>query len=194
MKTVIIGVGNPILTDDGVGIYVARSLKALLGSGHLPGDEGNVQEGKAFSFQNVDVLELSAGGIRLMEAMAGYDRALIIDAIVTGAASPGTVHRLQGNDLVSTKNTMSVHDMNLPIALEMGKLLGVHLPSRIRIWGIEALDVETFSEDLTEDVAKATPEVISEIIAELLNDQKECLCAGIVHATFQDELTGTESL
>lgn len=150
MKTVVIGLGNPILTDDSVGIKIARELRDRLK------DRGNI-----------DVIELYAGGIRLMDSLMGYEKAVIIDSIVTGGNAPGKVFELMPSDLLSTKNTVSVHDMNLPTALEMGKMLNIPLPSDIKIWGIEAKDVETFGENLTEDVEKAVPEVVGMIMKEL---------------------------
>ncbi len=148
MKTIVVGLGNPILSDDGVGIRIARELKERIGN----------------SGGSVDVVELYAGGIRLMDALMGYERALIIDALVTESSSPGEIFDLSPSDLVSTRNTVSTHDMNLPTALEMGKMLELPLPSDIKIWGIGAKDVETFSEELTEDVARAVPVVLGEII------------------------------
>ena len=116
----------------------------------------------------VEVIEMYAGGIRLMDAMEGYDRAVIVDALVTGVERPGTVRRLSLSDLVTTRNTLSVHDMDLPMALEMGRMLGVPLPSEIVIWGIEAKDVENFGEELTEEVEASVSRTI-ELIEEDLN-------------------------
>jgi len=150
LKTIIIGLGNPIVSDDSVGIKVSRELK-----GRLNGYDG------------IDIAEAYAGGIRLMDVMVGYEKAIIVDAIVTGSFVPGTIHSLSISDLVSTRNIVSTHDTNLSTALEMGRMLGLSLPSEIDIWGIEAMDVETFSEELTEDVANAVPLVIQKIIDEL---------------------------
>jgi len=66
MKTLILGMGNPILSDDGIGIWVARALE-----GELSGGE-------------VTVMETSMAGLNLLELMADYDRAILIDAIKTG--------------------------------------------------------------------------------------------------------------
>jgi hydrogenase maturation protease len=148
VKTIIIGLGNPILSDDSVGIKVARILQERLKDG-------------------IDIIEAYAGGMRLMDAMVGYDRAFIVDAMVTEDSMPGAIRSLCLSDLISTRNMLCAHDMNLATAIEMGKMLGLHLPSEIRIWGIEAADVETFSEELTEDVAKAVPAVIEKIMYEL---------------------------
>lgn len=167
MKTVIIGIGNPVLTDDAVGIKTARALKDHLKAGGVTENNTPAADGTDVLLQEIDVIELYAGGLRLMEAMRGYDRALVIDAMVTGNAKPGTVHRPHLEDTASTRNTVSVHDMDMATAVEMGKMLGIPLPSSIRIWGIEACDVETFSEEITEDVARAIPGVMAEVMDEL---------------------------
>ena len=140
MKTVIIGIGNPVLTDDSVGIKVAQFIKERL---------------KYRS--NIDVCEAYAGGIVLMEAMIGYERAIIIDAMVTGNHIPGTVHTFMLSEISETKNLACTHNTNLSVALEIGTILGFSLPSEIRLLGIEAKDAETFGEELTKDVAKAVP-------------------------------------
>jgi hydrogenase maturation protease len=149
MKTVIIGLGNPILTDDSVGIKVARQL--LL---RFAGTE------------SVEVKEIYAGGIRLLDALTGYDRAVIIDAILTKDNIPGRIHRLTPDDIHTTWNTVSVHDMNLTTALAMGTMLQLPLPRQIDIWGIEGADLESFGEALTEEVAQAVPHVVDAIIEE----------------------------
>ena len=76
MKTLVLGLGNPIVTDDAVGLRVAQALKPLLT--HCP---------------DIDISEDHWGGLRLMERMVGYNRAIIIDAICTGSL-PGTIHHL----------------------------------------------------------------------------------------------------
>ncbi|MBF0328767.1 MAG: hydrogenase maturation protease [Nitrospirae bacterium] len=151
MKTIVIGLGNPILTDDSVGIKVARELKARLSD----------------DCEDAEIVEVYAGGIRLIDVLKGYDRAIIIDAMVTGEHEPGTIHRFSSSNLTSTRNAMSMHDLDLPGALELGRMLGIPLPEDFRIWGIEAHDVETFSEELTERVACSVHPVVEEVIEEL---------------------------
>lgn len=153
MKTIIIGLGNPILSDDGVGIKVARELISLRITHR--------------SLRDVHITEVYAGGIRLMDEMVGYDRAVIIDAMATQDNMPGTIRSLSFSDLISTRNMVCAHDMNLPTALEMGKALGLRLPSDIRILGVEAADVENFGEELTEEVKKAVPVVVEKVVHEL---------------------------
>lgn len=149
-RTIVIGMGNPLLSDDGVGIHVAREVGAAIGDR-----------------AGVEVCELGVGGIRLMEAMAGFDRAYVVDAIVTGRHAPGTIMPFSLDQFVTTKNTISTHDTDLATALEMGRMAGIHLPQEVRIWGVEAEDVDIFSEELTPRVAAAVPEMVTSILREL---------------------------
>lgn len=150
MATILIGMGNPVLTDDSVGLKIAQRVASLLGRPN-----------------GVAVSELYSGGINLMEALAGYDRALIVDAMRTPGAEPGTICSLTVDDLFYTHNTSSTHDGNLAAALELGKLAGLRLPSEILIWGIEAADVTSFGELLTRDVERAVPIVVEQVMYEL---------------------------
>jgi hydrogenase maturation protease len=150
MKTLVIGLGNMILKDDGVGIRAAHVISKRVG----------VRE-------DIDVVELSVGGMRLMEEMAGYDRVLLIDAVMTGKNAPGTVSRLDIDDLAMSLHTSSTHDTTLACALEGGKRLGIKVPVEISIWGIEARDVNTFGEDLSPEVGAAIPQVVEEVLEEL---------------------------
>ena len=153
MTTIIIGVGNPVLTDDGVGLKVARELKRALSAR-----------------KDIETCELCAGGLRLAEAMAGYDRAIVIDAIVSQGGPPGSILVLAPSDLRKTRNTCSSHDAGLAEALELARIAGLQMPKEITIWAIEAGDVETFSERLTEPVALAVPRVVEGVIRYLAGD------------------------
>lgn len=150
MKSIIIGMGNPLLMDDGVGIQVVREVGAALGER-----------------DDVELCELGTGGIRLMEAMAGFDRAWVVDAMVTGRVAPGTIRPFALSEFVTTKNTFSTHDTDLATALEMGRMAGIKLPEEVRIWGVEAQETDLFGEVLTEPVAAAVPEVVGTILEEL---------------------------
>lgn len=137
-KTLVLGLGNPLVTDDRIGLCVAAQLRRLL-AGH----------------RDVDVDEDYWGGLRLMERMVGYDRVVVIDAIQTGAP-PGTVHRL-GVNAIPTQRSASAHDVNLPTALALGRLAGYPLPSddAILLVAIEAEDILTFGDRCTPAVEAA---------------------------------------
>jgi len=99
-----------------------------------------------------------------MERMIGYDRAIVIDAICSGAV-PGTIHHLS-TEMLATQRSASAHDVNLPTALAFGRQAGAPLPSdqNVRLVGIEAEDVVNFSERCTPAVAEAIPRAIDEVV------------------------------
>jgi hydrogenase maturation protease len=151
-STIIIGLGNPILTDDGVGVLVARELARRLA--HRP---------------DIAITEASVGGLRLMEMMAGYDRAILIDAILD-EHPPGTITRLTLADLAArapTQHSASAHDVSLPTALEAGRRMGLHLPDDVIIYAVSVANVMDFSDAPTAAVADAIPTVVNTIIDEI---------------------------
>ncbi len=150
MRTLVLGLGNPLVTDDSVGLRVAADLKSLLAD--RPG---------------VEVSEDYWGGLRLMERMAGFDAAIVVDAVSSGAP-PGTIHRL-GVDSIPTQRSASAHDVNLPTALALGRQAGVPLPSdeRILLVGIEAADVLSFGEECTPAVRAAIAPAVREVLEAL---------------------------
>jgi hydrogenase maturation protease len=150
MKTLVIGLGNPILTDDGVGIYAARMVEKT-----LPPDSG------------VEVVELAVGGLQLMEAMIGYDRVIILDALWSPDGEVGRVVEFDAGYLPETMNSASVHDVDLPTALRVGHKLGAQLPDQasIQIVGVLARQVLDFGAEPTQPVAAAIPEAVSRVLS-----------------------------
>jgi len=145
----VVGLGNPILGDDGVGWRVAEALVDKL----------------AGSPVEVDCLAL--GGLSLMERLVGYDEVIIIDAIQSENGVMGTVSRFDLGDLadVTTGHTTAVHDTSLQTALDVGRQMGAQLPERIQIVAIEAEQVVDFSEEMTPAVETAVPTAVSLVLA-----------------------------
>ena len=146
-STIIIGLGNPILSDDSVGIHVARKLRERIAGR-----------------QDIEVIEAHAGGLRLLDLLVGHQRAVIIDAMTTAACEPGTIRRFSPSDLQGTRNISSSHDTSLANALETGRALGMDVPHEVIIFGIEAAVVDIFSEALSEHVANAVPVMIETVM------------------------------
>jgi hydrogenase maturation protease len=144
--TVIIGLGNPVLADDSVGLRIAAELRSRLA-------------GRS----DITTVELFSGGMWLMEAMAGHERAIVIDAIVSGGVA-GSIHHLGLADLPQTRTADCTHDASLPVALELGRAAGLRLPLEVKIWAVEAVDVETFTERLTPAVERAVPQVVEQVL------------------------------
>ncbi len=150
-KILVIGLGNPLITDDSVGLRVVEAIKQLSNE----------------DLCGVEVTEDYWGGLRLMERMIGFDAAIVVDAICTGAA-PGTIHLLSPNG-IATQKSASAHDVNLSTALEFGRQAGAKLPANesIQLVGIEAHDILTFSEQCTPAVEAAIPQAVA-LVRDLL--------------------------
>jgi hydrogenase maturation protease len=148
-KTLILGLGNPILSDDSAGCRVAMALKESL------------------DMPEVDIQEAAIAGLDFLELLAGYDRTIIIDAIQTDKGIPGQIYRLGPEILADTRHAGSPHDVNLATALELGRKLKLKLPRIITIFAIEVEDVTSFGEKCTPGVTKAIPECVNMVIREL---------------------------
>ena len=149
MKTLVLGLGNPILSDDGVGIKVAREI------------------GKRVRDPEVTVAEGNGAGLSLLDSIAGYDQVIIVDAIQTKEGRAGQIYRLEPESFSSAKHLSSPHQMNLPTALELGKMLNLPMPQGITIFAVEVKDIINFGEKCTPEVEQAIPEVINMVLQEL---------------------------
>ena len=148
MKTLVLGLGNTILRDDGIGIYVARSLAGCLGGA-------------------ADVREAELAGLDLIEILKGYDRAFIVDAIQLDGEKPGSVFRMTPGDIRITPRLASFHDIDLVTALELGKRLGFRMPREVIIFGVQVQDALTLGEGCTAPVSGVITALVSEITGEI---------------------------
>ena len=80
MRTLVLGIGNPILGDDGIGFHIAQELA------------------KEIKDENIDVKDTSEDGLNLLELIVGYDKLIIIDAIMTEDEEVGGIYRLKPED------------------------------------------------------------------------------------------------
>ena len=148
-KTLILGLGNSLLCDDGVGIYVADELKNRVDR------------------PEITVMETGVAGLSLLDLLVGYDRAIIVDAIQTVGGKAGQIYRLEPKAFDTALHTASSHGIDFTTALEFGKKLGLSLPQQIVIFAIEASDIRTFSEECTPEVRKAIPTCVEMVLQEL---------------------------
>jgi len=165
MRILILGIGNPILTDDAVGILVARQLHGI----------------------GIDVEELAVGGLSLLDYMVGYDKVIVVDAVKrTGAHSdlpgeenmkgdvipPGTVSVLHPHEIERALHASCIHDVSFSEALKVGEYLFPDgMPSEIICVGIEVEDTETFSETPTDAVMAAIPRAVA-LVKKIVHDFK----------------------
>jgi hydrogenase maturation protease len=154
-KSIIVGLGNPYLGDDGIGIVVAEQL---------------ANHPLVNPREDVTITEASVGGLRLMETLVGYDRAILIDALVVPDPLPGQIHRWDLGDLTAicpTQHSASAHDTSLPTAIAAGRKIGLDLPDQIAIFAIEVHCRDEFSAELSYPIQSVIPEVIERVLCEL---------------------------
>lgn len=153
-KTLIIGLGNPILGDDGVGWAVAQEVEKQLSTAHCP--------------QSTAVECLALAGISLMEQMVGYGRVILVDSLNTGKYAQGEVVTFSLDSLEDLLHghSASAHDLSLKGALKLGRSMGANLPrdEDIQIVAIEAAHVYDFTEELTPEIAAAVPVAVQKVL------------------------------
>jgi hydrogenase maturation protease len=151
-RTLLLGMGNPYLRDDGVGIRLARFVHGRVGA--VPG--------------LTVVEECSLGGLNVLDLVAGHERLVVLDSIRAGGP-PGGWYRFDGRSLRDTMNLTNVHDANFATALELGRRLGLTIPAEddIHVFAVEVEDNLTFSERMSEAVEAAFPACADEICAEI---------------------------
>ncbi len=146
MNTLILGIGNLILTDDGVGIKIAQRLKE--------------------ERPELEVVETGEAGLTLLDLIVGYDRLIIIDSIKTGQGKPGQVYKLELEDLKPAMDFSSSHGIDIATAFKLGQSLGYRMPKSVSIYAVEMKDNTTFGERCTEEVEERIPFIVQQIIDE----------------------------
>lgn len=149
MKTLILGIGNTIRGDDGIGIAVIRRLRER----NLPGD--------------VHLSESQRGGIDLLDLMKGYGRTIIIDSIKTKGGKPGDIYRMLAEDLKNAEKPHTSHGLGLMNIMDLGTYTEQSMPEEVVIYAIEIDKIDDFCENITDSVTQSIPEVIESILKEV---------------------------
>jgi len=148
-KIAVIGIGNLLLRDEGVGVHVVNELLGL----QLP--------------DNVEVYDCGTGGLSILDLLDGFDKAIIVDAVRCGE-EPGTIHRLR-LDEKGTANSLakiiSLHELDFFAALKIG-WEAYKLPGEIIMIGVEPKAIE-LGLNLSPEVEKSIPKVVHLIFEEI---------------------------
>jgi len=149
MKTIVIGVGNPILKDDGIGIHVANQLKQLV------------------NHPDITIDEAMTGGMNLLDLILGYNEAIIIDAVNIKNANDGEVKRFHLTDF-SSVHSNNPHDVTLLEAIKLAEHLGEkRIPNEIIIIGIVLKKIPyVFGDQLSSKIAAAIPKAVELTLSE----------------------------
>ncbi|UCC93025.1 MAG: hydrogenase maturation protease [Thermoplasmata archaeon] len=143
MRVLLLALGNPIVCDDGVAFHILERMRP-----HLPPVSDD------FAIEDA-----CTGGMDLLPYIMGFDRVLILDAVLTRKDPPGTVGTYQVDQLKESIHTDSPHHTNFATAIELGhKVEPERMPDEILIIGVEVDNILEFGEELTEGVEAAVPD------------------------------------
>jgi hydrogenase maturation protease len=146
--TLIIGLGNPLRGDDGVGVRVAQVLAKRV----LPG--------------GVEVVDGGTQGLALVNLMEGWPCVIVVDAANVGR-EPGEFVRFTLDEarLLGEDEQISVHGASLRDALLLAQVLGV-LPDQVVVFGVQPASLD-WREGLSPEVEMALPDVVQSILKEV---------------------------
>jgi hydrogenase maturation protease len=144
-RKLVLGIGNDILTDDGIGPKIVRDLE-------------NGRDSELIDFKTS-----SLGGLDILDLIAGYESVVLVDAIKTRDGVPGDVYLFKPEDFEETLHLSNLHDVNFLTALELGKRLGMDVPRKLWIIAVEIIEDLVFSDRLTDPLEKRYPSIISEV-------------------------------
>ncbi len=135
-RTLVLGLGNECLCDDGVGLVAARRVAELAGD-------------------RAELVEACVPTVDLVTLLSGYDRVVVVDAFWSPELRPGTAVHATPDDLPSGFGYRSIHTMPFREMLDLGKAVGYPMPATISIHGLNVEDARTFGERFTPAVEDA---------------------------------------
>jgi hydrogenase maturation protease len=145
MKNLIMGMGNPILSDDGVGLVVAGAL------------EGKIPDTRVVTTPMV--------GLNLLDQVKGFEKLFLIDALVSGRNHPGEWEKVPSGE--GARHLFSSHGMDFFDLVELGGNLGFQMPEVVGIYGIEIENPVAFGETLSPPLREKLPGLIQAIAADI---------------------------
>jgi hydrogenase maturation protease len=144
-KILILGIGNDILKDDGIGPRLVKDLK-----------KESFPEGVSF--------ETSAmGGLEILELIRDYHTVLILDAIKTRDGVPGEVYYFNPEDFHETMHLSNLHDVNFITALELAKKIKLSIPETIHIIAVEIVEDLEFGRSLSPELEAEYPKILEKV-------------------------------
>ena len=148
----VLGIGNEMLKDDGIGPKVVKKLQNFLPSG------------------NIDYMTSLVGGMETIEMMKGYDETVIIDGIMTEGGVPGTVYFMNYPLNKSTLHLSNAHDISFDMSVKLARRLNIPFPEKIRIIAIEILEDREFGEELTPTLQEKYSEIFGSVSGMVLEN------------------------
>ena len=144
-KILVLGIGNDILKDDGIGPRLVKDLKKEI-----------FPEGICFKTS-------SMGGLEILELIREFHTVLILDAIKTKNGNPGDVYYFNPSDFHETMHLSNLHDVNFITAIELAKKIKLSIPENIHIIAVEIIEDLEFGRTLSPELEERYPEILSQV-------------------------------
>jgi len=144
-KVLILGMGNPILTDDGVGLHIVRSLKGKI--------------------QNVETLTTPLVGLNILDQLNGYDLLFLVDALISEKNSIGSIKKLTTGE--GTLHLFTSHGIDFFELMELGRKLGLTMPEVGAVYAVEIENPISFGKELTPSLSEKLPALIESITKDI---------------------------
>jgi hydrogenase maturation protease len=148
VKILVLGLGNDLYGDDGVGLHVARLLEA----------EGIASEGPGGGAE-VEFVPCLLSGAALLDVVRGFDKLLVVDTIVRDDPVTGRVRLLAAADVRYVPGP-SPHYISIPQILEMGRNIGLHMPEVVKLLAVEAGSLYRVGEGLSAEMTACLPAIV----------------------------------
>jgi hydrogenase maturation protease len=149
VKILVLGMGNDLYGDDGVGIHAVRVLKKELAARRY----------RSGSRNEADFKECALSGIALLDVVGGYDALVIIDTIVKARPVTGRIRVLEASNVRDVPGP-SPHYVSVPQILDIGRQLGLRVPGQLRVVAVEAKDIYHLGEGLSKKMTSALPRIV----------------------------------
>ena len=151
--TIVIGLGNPLMADEGIGVVLIEELSNLAEAGKLPSG-------------NVEYYDGGCGGMYLLHSIAERQKVIFLDCCLMGT-EPGTIHRFTPDEVNSVKQMahLSLHEIDILKVIELAKQIG-QCPDEIVIFGIEPVKIES-QMHINAAINKKIPDYITVISKEI---------------------------
>ena len=147
-KILILGMGNPILSDDGVGLVMAERLRKRI--------------------KNAEVAANAMIGLGLLEQIIGYDKVFIIDALTSPDGNIGELKIISENNGCGSLHLFSSHGLNIFDLMELGKRCGYAVPDLVAVYGIDIGNESAFGMRLTPTLHKRMDGLERAIVKDML--------------------------
>lgn len=142
----IIGIGSTIRRDDAAGIRIGEQVAKRL---------------------NAEFVEATSVDIGIVDYLDNYEIVAIIDSIITGENTPGTVVRHSVDELGESDRTAGPHRRNLPIIIQMARESGIEVDDKLAVFTMEILVNDEFGEKMSSEIEKSIQKASHEIAIEI---------------------------